>query len=167
MHKCVDMKAQKSSRILNEFISNFRLEEDSFDKFTNAAQLHSLALNSGSEQNQLINLWIALESIIPTNGNVSNIENIINSTLPFLNMMYYKRLVNKLIADILNWNRRAGINAVKSISGANLYIKYIKLFALEENKHILTTLKEKQEISIYLKIEFVFLKSYLNLQKIS
>lgn len=143
MHKCVDMKAQKSSRILNEFISKFRLEEDSFDKFTNAAQLHSLALNSGSEQNQLINLWIALESIIPTNGNVSNIENIINSTLPFLNMIYYKRLINKLIADILNWNRRAGINAVKSISGANLYIKYIKLFALEENKNTLKTLKEK------------------------
>lgn len=142
MHKCVDMKAQKSSRILNDFISKFSLEKDSFDKFTNAAQLHSLALNSGSEQNQLINLWIALESIIPTNGNVSNIENIINSTLPFLNMMYYKRLLNKLIADIMNWNRRAGTNAVKTISGTDLYIKFIKLFALEENKSALDNLKE-------------------------
>ncbi|MCZ7839825.1 hypothetical protein LRB91_13505, partial [Leclercia adecarboxylata] len=51
-------------------------------------------------------------------------------------------LLNKLIADIMNWNRRAGTNAVKTISGTDLYIKFIKLFALEENKSALDNLKE-------------------------
>jgi len=159
MHKCVDMKTQKSARILNEFISKFSLEKDSFEKFTNAAQLHSLALNSGSEQNQLINLWIALESIIPTNGSVSNIENVVSSTIPFLNMIYYKRLINKLIADIFYWCRKEGSVALNNINGNSLHIKFIKLLSLEENREALNRLKENTRDFHLLKDRIIFFEN--------
>lgn len=153
------MKTQKSARILNEFISKFSLEKDSFEKFTNAAQLHSLALNSGSEQNQLINLWIALESIIPTNGSVSNIENVVSSTIPFLNMIYYKRLINKLIADIFYWCRKEGSVALNNINGNSLHIKFIKLLSLEENREALNRLKENTRDFHLLKDRIIFFEN--------
>ncbi|RUO58795.1 hypothetical protein [Pseudidiomarina marina] len=58
MHKCIDLRAQKASKRLNSFISEFSMDHHSFPKFIRSSELHSLALSSESEENQMINLWI-------------------------------------------------------------------------------------------------------------
>lgn len=141
MHKCIDMKTKKSSIKLNELITGFNLDEESFAKFTNAARLHSLALGSGSEQNQIVNLWIALESIIPTTSSSSNINNIIDSTIPFLNFTYYLRLVRRLGGDLLNWKPSLFKSAISGISGNDISIRLVKMFSLPMYAANLTMLK--------------------------
>lgn len=115
MHKCIDQKPSRASIQANRFLSEFGLEENSFKIFTRVAELHSLALKSDSNENQMLNLWIALESIIPAvhDSNVSNIEHIVQSTMPFLNLVYYQRLVARLTRDLFNWNRNATKRVLK------------------------------------------------------
>lgn len=110
------------------------LRENSFRVFTRAAELHSLALKSDSNENQMLNLWIALESIIPAShdSNISNIEHIVQSTMPFLNLGYYQRLVARLTSDLFNWNRNQTKKILKDIEGDNQVIKVAKLLSLED-----------------------------------
>ncbi|BCQ38270.1 hypothetical protein ERHA54_08730 [Erwinia rhapontici] len=141
MLKCVDTTKPKSLIKINNFISKFGMESSSFQKFSNAAQLHSMALNSNSEHNQIINLWIAFESIIPTNKDESNILNIVDSTLPFLNLTYYPRLVKMLARDLINWNESVTRRVLHGIDGDNIPLKIMKLLILPEYKDNLIRLK--------------------------
>src|SRR5690606_11857091 len=106
-------------------------------KFTRAAKLHALAMASDSVENQMINLWIALESIIPSkpeDKEISNIEHIISSLLPFLSIGYVDRLVAKLTHDISNWNSFLLRKTLKPIQADNLTTKMVELMALDEHK---------------------------------
>ncbi|MEJ6495870.1 hypothetical protein [Pseudoalteromonas lipolytica] len=134
MHKCVDLKPPAAARKMNLFISDFSLEKISFQKFTRSAELHSLALNSDSIENQMINLWIALESIIPKNkdDNLCTIEGIVENTLPFLNVTYYQRLISRLAKDLINWKRNFFISLIKPIEADGITQKLIKLISLPE-----------------------------------
>jgi hypothetical protein len=135
MHKCVDLRTKEASNKMNRFISEFSLEKISFQKFTRSAELHSLALNSDSKENQMINLWIALESIIPANveeNSLSNIEHIISSVIPFLNIIYFQRLITRFSRDLLNWNKYLIVKTIRDIDGKKVVEKVIKLLALPE-----------------------------------
>ncbi|MEW8291524.1 MAG: hypothetical protein AB2672_13430 [Candidatus Thiodiazotropha endolucinida] len=137
MHKCVDLIPTKASSKLNAFIADFSLESLSFKKFTRSAELHSLALASDSSENQMINLWIALESIIPAksdSANKSSIVHIIDSITPFLGLVYIDRLVGRFAKDLINWNRRAVFQKLNGIKGKGLAQKLVKLLALPEYK---------------------------------
>lgn len=134
MHKCIDQRPPVAARSANKFLSEFGLESSSFNIFSRSAQLHSLALNSDSKENQLLNLWIALESIIPAKHSDlnSNIEHIINKTTPFLNLGYFQRLVIQFTSDLFNWNKGRVLKTLKDIPGKNSVIKVAKLLALSE-----------------------------------
>ncbi|QCP60791.1 HEPN domain-containing protein [Pantoea sp. SO10] len=142
MLKCVDTTKVKSLYKINEFITKFGMKTGSFQKFANAAQLHSMALNSDSEHNQIINLWIAFESIIPANNDKSNISNIVESTLPFLNLTYYPRLVRMLTRDLINWNEKLTRQVLNGIDGETAPLKMMKLLSLPEHKEKLDALKQ-------------------------
>ncbi|TOO76381.1 hypothetical protein CGH28_24905, partial [Vibrio parahaemolyticus] len=65
MHKCNDLKPSLASKKLQDFLSNFSLDKSSFSQFIRSSELHAQALKTDSEENQIINLWIAIESLIP------------------------------------------------------------------------------------------------------
>lgn len=134
MHKCIDQKPTRAAMKANRFLSDFALVKNSINVFTRSAELHSLALKSDSTENQMLNLWIALESIIPAahDPNISNIEHIIQSTMPFLNLGYYQRLVARLTSDLFNWNRTQTKKVIKDIDGDNQVVKVAKLLSLPE-----------------------------------
>lgn len=134
MHKCIDHRPEKASKRLNRLISEFSLDDHSFPKFTRSAELHSLALNSDSLENQMINLWIALESLIPpkTNDEKANIENIIDACIPFLSLNYINRLLHRLLADLLIWKKPALHKGLRNIPGQSLKSRLVKLMVCED-----------------------------------
>jgi hypothetical protein len=144
MHKCIDQKLSRAAKLTNAFLTEFGLEKNSFTVFTRAAELHSLALMSDSKENQMLNLWIALESIIPAkhDDKTCNIEHIINSLMPFLNIVYYQRLVARFTGDIFNWNRGVASNVLKGIDGDSQIVKVGKLISLEAHKDLRKQLAE-------------------------
>ena len=76
MLKCIDLKEQKAKIKIQNFIKSFSLEDGSFSKFINSIRLHSMALHSDSVENQILNLWVALESLVPSETKNSDESNI-------------------------------------------------------------------------------------------
>lgn len=141
MHRCIDLKAEKASKKLNRMINEFSLHESSFTKFARSAELHSLALNSDSKENQMINLWIALESLVPPSSkDKPRIASIIDGVMPFVNLAYPNRILERFIADIYNWRPGVLNSAVKGIGGGRLQNKVVKLLTQPEYE------KKKNEI---------------------
>lgn len=135
MHKCADLLKTVASKRLQLFMSDFSLERDSFSKFVRSAQLHSMALTSDSSENQILNLWISLESLVPSetkSDDVSNIEHIVASLIPFLNVGYVGRLLNNLVKDLLRWNSVATRTALRPVPGMKFIDKVAKLLALSQ-----------------------------------
>ena len=135
MQKCSDLLQPVASKRLQSFMNEFSLERDSFSKFVRSAQLHSMALRSDAEENQILNLWISLESLVPseTKGDdVSNIEHIVTSVVPFLSIGYLERLLNNLVKDLLRWNSVATKRALRAVPGLKFTDKLVKLLALSQ-----------------------------------
>lgn len=144
MHKCNDMKIGTASKKLSDFMSSFRVKGESFVKFNRCAELHALALASESRENQLVNLWIALESIIPnkTNEKISQIEHIIYSVTPFLNITYLPKILDNFSKDLWRRNSRTFKDVLKEIEGDGTIEKVSKLMAFDEHKELRDRIKE-------------------------
>ena len=146
MHKCRDLRAGKAATSLTAFIDKFAMQNDSFKRFNRSAELHALALSSSSVENQMINLWIALESLIPpTDGDVAQIEHICSSTMPFLNLFYAEKLVINLVKDLLGWNRAYITRLFRDVDGEGLVDKLVRVISLPEHKNKRIQLSEKME----------------------
>ena len=136
MHKCADLKQIAASTKLKSLLNEFSLENNSFVKFVRSVQLHSMALTSNSYENQILNLWIALESLIPSetkDDGVSNIEHIVESLVPFLNIGYIERLIFNLVKDLFRWDSIRIKKSLRNINGKKLSERLVKLMILEEH----------------------------------
>lgn len=165
MHKCIDLKSKKASKRLNDLINNFSMDHQSLPKFFRSAELHSLALNSESKENQMINLWIALESLIPAKGEKAKIESLTNSIMPFLNLNYVNRLLDRLLSDLYNWDNRIFRSYLKEIPGNNLREKLMKLLVLNEHEAKRNELKTKFRDFHLLRNRFHYLSTTLKTPK--
>lgn len=163
MLKCIDMKSKKASKELNKLISNFALHDDSLLKFTRSSELHSLALTSESRENQLLNLWIALETLVPSNASrkTAKINNIIESLIPFLSLNYIPRLLQKLASDIFNYDRKLFFTYLKKIRGESSIEKLANLLLLPEYQTIKLDLYKKFDQFHLLRNRCHFFESYI------
>jgi len=144
MHKCADLTKPVASTRLQLFMSDFSLEQKSLTKFVRTAQLHSMALASNADENQILNLWIALESLVPSetkSDDTSNIEHIVKSLVPFLNVGYLDRLLNNLVKDLLRWNQSIVRPIFRQIPGKKFTNKLIRLLVITEYSAELQKLK--------------------------
>lgn len=138
MHKCQDLLPSVASKKLVHFVSGFSMKTESFNKFHRSAELHAMALGSDSLENQMINLWIALESLVPnkSNGGVSQIEHIVSSILPFVNIVYVNRLLLRFTKDLIGWNRQLLRELVKNIAADGILEKVAHLIILPEHQDL-------------------------------
>lgn len=135
MQKCIDYKEYKAKKRIHQFIQGFALEDVSFSKFINSIRLHAMALHSDSVENQLLNLWIALESLIPTDTkqeDAANITHIVQSLTPFLNILYFYDLIANIFISIIRMDRTIMRKAITNVEGDNVKIKFIKLLVMEQ-----------------------------------
>ncbi len=134
---CSDLRTYDAAVKLNKFINEFELHGiESFQKFFRATELHSLALKNDSPENQLLNLWVGLETLVPSrlSRNKAKINNVIDSILPFLSLDYIYTLTNKLTLDLKTWNHTSLYKNIKGIDGNDEREKVIKLLILQEYK---------------------------------
>ena len=137
MHLCSDNRIGDAASQLRDFIKRFRMaEEQSFLRFVRATDMHALALRSESEENQLLNLWIALETLAPSRAgrSKSKIANVIDSIIPFICIDYPYRLTQGLACDFERWLRGNGNEELQQclndIEGDTMREKVVKLLLL-------------------------------------
>lgn len=135
-----DYKPADAARKFNEFLKSFRLttKDESFNKYVSAVELHTLALSSESKENQLLNLWIALETLVPSNikSNSAKINNVLDGVIPLLCISYIESLTNQLLSDFLRWNKKIFKREINKIDGFSDREKLIKVLVLKEHGEI-------------------------------
>lgn len=164
MQKCADLIPAVASNRLKLLVQEFSLDKDSFAKFVRSAQLHSMALGSNTDENQILNLWISLESLIPSESkgeDISNIEHIVNSLIPFLNIGYVEGLLNCLVKDLLTWNATDTRKALKKIEGRKFIDRLAKGLILADCAPSLASLESQLHSFPLLHDRFEYLKYVL------
>lgn len=105
MKKVRDLHIEDAVTIFNYFISNFKLsEKSSFLRFNKVIDLHSLALQNYSTENQILNIWIAFETLLGESKKDSKIQHIIDSLVPVLINKYLEGIIDELIDSLRKWS---------------------------------------------------------------
>lgn len=139
MDKPFDMPAEKASKELNRLIRNIGLHGSSFDRFNRVADLHGISVSSDIVENQLVNLWTALETLIPVSMKGAKIANVVDSMIPFLQLTYIKNLISRLGHDLIIWRRwttKRILNKVEGGNGSSITQKLLALLCIADNETI-------------------------------
>ncbi|HAL1190164.1 TPA: hypothetical protein H5P67_000379 [Escherichia coli] len=165
MHRCKDLVQEHASRRLEQFMNNFRMRKDSFNKFIRSVQLHSMALQTNAVENQLLNLWIAIESLIPDESKKeeqSTIEHIVNSLTPFLNLNYIEDLVRNLIKDLQRWNHPRTMSLLRLIGDSDAAKSFVILVASQEHAPSINQFKIELSQFPLLKERFEYISNLIS-----
>lgn len=127
MKKSSDKRPESAAWNLNYLIKNFSLQKQCFEKFDRVVDLHGMAISNDTPENQLLNIWISLETLVPTHPNRNKINNIISLLVPLLMLNYTDRLIRRVTTDLLNWNRPSLWKIIKDIPQSKLNYKIASL----------------------------------------
>lgn len=136
MHRAMDLKEITARTSIQRFFRDFSLEHDSFSKFVRSAELHSMALESKTDENQILNLWISIESLVPSetkSDDSTSIEHVVRSLVPFLNSVYVEKLLKNAVRDLFKWNPKFIADLLRPVLARRHWEKLAKLLALQEN----------------------------------
>lgn len=145
MEKASDLRPEKAAKELNTLLRSFAAKGMSFQKFNRVADIHGICISHNIVDNQLVNLWTALETLTPSHSRGSKISNITSATLPFLLHSYIGRLVQQFTYDLTNWDRwraKKILNKVPCDPKTPLLGKSLRLLCLEENTALRAQLYE-------------------------
>lgn len=137
MEKCFKLKLNDASQQLYEMIKRLQLTGNARTKFFRSIYLHAVSATNDLPENQLLNLWIAIETLVPSNthggGKVVKIR---NGLMPILLKNYFSRLIQWLADDLLRWNT-AAINRIidggSTSSTKDFQERILDLIALPEH----------------------------------
>lgn len=140
MEKSFDMRPEHASKALNNLLRKSALPRGgSFNRFRRIIDFHGICLTSGIPENQLLNLWIALETIVPSTAGRNKINNMIRGLLPFLMNAYVRRLVHRFTLDLVLWNSGYSRKLLKKVPHTlrmKSNRKVLYLLALKENEDL-------------------------------
>lgn len=101
IYKIKDSDISDIEKNINEINSLFaNLNEKSRYFILNSLNLHSIAVESNSTETQLMNLWTALETLLPPPENQKRILHFLHSFEPFLGRKYVQKLLVDLLYDL-------------------------------------------------------------------
>ena len=142
-----DHRPSKASKKFEDMLHTIQLPQGpDRQKFFQLVDFHGMSLSAGNVQNQLLNLWISLETIAPGHSNRTKIENVIDGILPFIGINYFRRLVERATFDVLRWNKwgaRKILNELEVKGGDGTVDKLSALIILREHHDKLQNLFSK------------------------
>ncbi|MEJ2803152.1 hypothetical protein WAE61_14800 [Comamonadaceae bacterium PP-2] len=139
MVKPYDMRPEKASKELNRLLQNLTIRGPSRSRFNRVADLHGTCVSTDIIDNQMVTLWTALETLIPSKTGSSKIVNILDCMLPFLMHAYIRRLVQRFTHDLITWNKWATkkiLNKVPDISGSDTIHRALALLCVPTNQNL-------------------------------
>lgn len=129
MEKAFDFREDRAAKELNQMIRNLALRQNpaSFQRFNRVADLHGTCISQNISENQLVNLWTAIETLIPSHvDSGSKIKQVINAAIPFIGITYIKRIIDRLLFDLLMWDKwrtRRILNKINVEKGTPLIVR--------------------------------------------
>jgi len=144
MQHTIDNKPEIAARKLRKFIEVLRLPRgEEADKFFRVIGFHGLGGQTSSTETQIVNVWTALETMLPSRPNKTIVDSVVSGSLPVIGLNYVNRLFRTLTFDFFRWDRRALSNSLQTIvapDDANLVEKVFCLVVLKDNEPSLAKL---------------------------
>lgn len=134
MKKSRNYKSNEVSKNTNKIFNNIALNGESFEKFNRIMELHSICLINSTPENQIVNLWTIIETLIPSSKNKSRVQCICDAIIPILLLKYMNKLILNLFNDFNRWNKTKTsdyINEIESLSDNQLE-KFSLLLACDQ-----------------------------------
>nr|WP_321255088.1 hypothetical protein [uncultured Pseudodesulfovibrio sp.] len=131
IEKCIDSKPIKAYKEITKFSKGFRLHPVDIEKFIRVVKLHGSTISTNSLDNQLLNLWTALETLTPpTKTNKSNIKNVIDTLVPFQTINYTRYIIENLANSLFRWRANTINSIINKIDCDNEQNRTNKIAAL-------------------------------------
>lgn len=137
-----DLEPKFASARFKNFLQEQNLSRFSFEKFNSVVDLHGLCAGNPSPENQLINIWTSFETIVPGSTKTSKIINIISEILPILMSNYIRRIIERVISDMFNYDKASFKKLFKSMVELNKEKLNVKCFLLLSNSKYNELLKQ-------------------------
>lgn len=167
--------AFEAAKSVENTLNHFMLSNESTYRFARSIDLHCAALTANALENQLLDLWAALETLLPKSleSNKDRIVQICDSLTPFLQLNYTQKLLNELLKDMLFWNENKTIEILNKIPNSDKLSELEKITAfvslnssLELRKEVYGLLTDFPLLKNRIYNLHESLKSTENLQKI-
>lgn len=147
IEKCFDVPPAIAANKLSKLLDNLSLETGgSNEKFDRIIDIHGVCVSNDVPENQLINLWTAIETIIPSNQGKNKVNNVIEKIIPVLMLLYVRRLLDRVTSDLVNWNKKLVHKYYRKIpdaKGEHISVKTLLLIGLESNREILDEIQNE------------------------
>lgn len=146
-----ELANEKLKLILNKLMV---LKSDSFAKFNTVVDLHGIALTNKDIENQILNLWIAIETLIPSEDKKTKISSILKYLIPFLEYNYVSKIVESIKKSLIRWNKdifeseMIKIDSQKPLD-TETFIKFLCCKEFEPNRVELYKLLGREELLRY------------------
>ena len=136
-----DKSALEAAKSVQSALRKIRFSPESTHRFARSLDLHSAALSSNTLENQLLDFWAALETLLPKDieSNKDRIVQICDSLIPFLQINYITKQLKELYSDLLKWDNEKTISVISKIPNSDSYTdleKITSLTALDSNKKL-------------------------------
>lgn len=107
IRRCEDMKPFDASVMTSKTYNRLSYVPESIKRIDSSKQLHENALITENLENQFVNLFTALEVLIPKDLNSKNarIAQIFETIVPYLCVNYYRNLVGAIDSSLKLWNK--------------------------------------------------------------
>ena len=117
------------------------LPEETILALTKTIDIHSIALETDEIENKLLNLWTAIETLIPKDFECEQdrIIQIIQGLSPFQSIFYIKNILNEVAKDFFLFNQRMSSLELKKVIVSQPESRWGKIAALlttKENESI-------------------------------
>ena len=133
--RCRDLRPNKSQAYFAHITNRLSMSQDSIISIMKSLRMHESAVDAISLENQFINLFTALEIIIPkdVNSGKSRIQQIYDTLVPFLCLDYCRKHIRSFIADLLRlYNPEFMAIIAKVTEGKRLEEKVCALLTLKK-----------------------------------
>ncbi|MFI3904734.1 hypothetical protein [Ochrobactrum sp. S1502_03] len=147
MHYVSDNKPEQAALKLGTMVKYLRLPSGpDRETFFRIIDFHGMSLQSGVIENQLLNIWTAMETIVPNKGETKIITGVIKGSLPLIGLQYFRRLFEQLSYDLTRWNK-SKLNECLEVSvspdGSDFIEQIFCLVATQENEAAASLLLSK------------------------
>lgn len=104
--RCKDLRPMSASRLFLNAANHISMDSDSYVRVMKSLKLHQAALTADTLENQFVNLFTALEILIPKSveSGDSRIVQIYDTLIPYLCLDYYDKLIRSIIVNLRKWN---------------------------------------------------------------
>lgn len=133
----ISLRAEEKDRIeinLNILSGLYYSENDRF-RFIKMMDYHHAAMQTSSYENQLVSLWVAMESFLPESlGRTSRINHVCSLVLPVLTLNYNEKIIINLANDLFLTGEHVKAHIESAPVDGDKYKKVLQIITTKEMK---------------------------------